>query len=623
MNNLLNNNFQPDIEYYQRFLDPSKNDSFNQATHPSNKPIIYKHIFAVDSRQRDYNIYPDANNYSIDIPDTYRNITGIELKAAMLPRTEYNVNSCNKYIDFVIGDYIKSIIIPKQPITINNKDYNNTNYVIKSIKLIIDPPTLTNSTLEQAEIEVDLDQNSRIISHKIINHGSGYSSSNPPSIKLGDMNIKCEIGNIFYSKFREGQYTIGGNPQFINNSTNPVESVQSWIPSNFINEVESSMSYAILKDTNYCYSRQSCLNELNGSDTSASKSDYPLFFNVRLMSQYPSLDSYSKDLVNRNNPDNFETNSCRFNRIYITNSLIFKSKDLPIGNFKDDEGFEYSVLKYDKISDNNYILYCSLVNALSTINGKYWSGLSYNDSNYKIAHWELLFANGQHELLNSATLLGYKKRNYTTGIFINSVETKNIITNTDSTLIPRGLTYCTEHDYYLVGDPEYVIMSFGTSNVLSDLNNRLDSNDYGNLNNVFACLIFDTVHPAVLQDLSSGKKESIYGSITDSNNNIATFMNNDNSFNEVTQLNGNIGSQNVNFNKPPGQMKAMKGTDFDRKVIEFVQPISQVNKINLRFSKFTTESNKRSNNELYDFHGKEHLLLFEITCSDLLTGNRS
>lgn len=121
MQNFVNNNYSPDISYFQQLDDPAQSEVFNKATHPAHKPIISKHIFAIDSRQRDYNIYPNANSYSIKIPDRYRNVTGIELKAAMLPRTEYNVNSSNKYLDVVIGDYISKIKASPRSGTIKKK----------------------------------------------------------------------------------------------------------------------------------------------------------------------------------------------------------------------------------------------------------------------------------------------------------------------------------------------------------------------------------------------------------------------------------------------------------------------------------------------------------------------
>ena len=109
MQNFVNDNYDPNVTYFNQLPDPATNEPFNRATHPADKPVVAKHIFAIDSRQRDYDKYPNANNYNMAIPERYRNVTSIELKAAMLPRTEYNVNGSNKYIDFAVGDYISKI----------------------------------------------------------------------------------------------------------------------------------------------------------------------------------------------------------------------------------------------------------------------------------------------------------------------------------------------------------------------------------------------------------------------------------------------------------------------------------------------------------------------------------
>ena len=66
----------------------------------------------------------------------------------------------------------------------------------------------------------------------------------------------------------------------------------------------------------------------------------------------------------------------------------------------------------------------------------------------------------------------------------------------------------------------------------------------------------------------------------------------------------------------------MKGADFDRKIVEFPQPVAQIFDLNVRFTKFTKLGSQGLDDELYDFHGKEHLLLFEITCADPKTGRR-
>jgi len=114
---------------------------------------------------------------------------------------------------------------------------------------------------------------------------------------------------------------------------------------------------------------------------------------------------------------------------------------------------------------------------------------------------------------------------------------------------------------------------------------------------------------------------STIDSLTSSNNGLPTFINKDTNFREVLQLTGNTGAQNVNYKMAPGMLRAQKGTDFDKKIVDFPQPVAQIFNLNIRFSKYS-KLGKGDEQELYNFHGKEHLLLFEITCGDLMTGKR-
>jgi len=493
--------------------------------------------------------------------------------------------------------------------------------------------TPSNSGVD-AIIEIDVDINSKIESFKIINAGSGYSKSNPPKVSLFDyIDFTIKIGNQYIAELREGQYSIGGNPQFTNNTDN--NNYQSWIPNDLICEIENSMSNSILSDTKYCYSRKSWKTLPTSSTQTDIKNynkDYPLLFTSRLMSQYPTIDSFSSS--SSENIENYDTNSCKFNRIYFNNVLILKTTGSPtedqlnsITPFVDSNGFQYSILKYDLIpgNDTNYILYCKLIDPLKTVSGSYWTGVAEgsmsNIFHAYLCHWEFLFATGINYVVNSASLFGFNKKNYCIPTQTNEISISHT-SGSSTTLIPSGLAYSTENDYYLVGDPEYVVLSFrpkyGGSSV-SGINDRVDSVGNSNIDRVFACLIYDTVQPAVLQDVSSGRSVSTINSISSSNNNIGTFV--DNTGNGVEVLTGNSGSQNVSYSKPPGMLKAMKGSDFDRKVVEFPQPVAQIYNLNLRFTKFSKGA-VGSEEELYNFHGKEHLLLFEITCGDLLTRKR-
>lgn len=631
MQNVVNNNYDPNINFFHQLPDPSQNEPFNRVTHPADKPIISKHIFAVDSRQRDYNFYPDANNYNVSIPDRYRNVSSIELKAAMLPRSEYNVNGSNKYIDFSVGDYINSIRQRNNlPITQTNKSTGKQEQMEPGVhKLNIVPSN-------GADIEVTLNSKSIITNYNFINQGSGFSNTNPPNISLGnytDFNVL--IGIKYTAELREGQYVIGGNPQFTEHKSGGSTVSQSWVPNNLLNEIESAMSYAILKTApnglNHCYSRKPWTSGNSGTSPS-STDDYPLLFTARLMSQYPSLDTYSNS--SRNDVSNYETNSCKFNRIYTTSCLIFRTNSLET-TYIDSEGFVYDVLHHDVVStgtatdpgNKEYIVYCKLNDSFQKAgsSSSYWCGLAKTSHQYdlRLEPWELLFATGEHNIVNSATLLGYNKRNYGNSSINDPIEVLHT-SSEKTTLVPIGNTYSSENDYYMYGDPEYVVLSFRSKNggnSISGINDRVDSQPDTNIDRVFACLIFDTVQPAVLQDVSSGKSDATIGSMGNDNNNLGTFMNYDSALSEVKQLTGNSGSQNVSYSKGSGQLKAMKGADFDRKVIDFPQPVSQISSLNIRFSKFS-HLGQGHDNELYDFHGKEHLLLFEITCSDLMTGRR-
>ena len=616
MQNFENMNFRPDVSEYIQFPDPRQNEPFNRATQPSDKPIINKHIFAVDSRQRDYSKYPKANNYYIPIPERYRNVTGIELKAAMLPRTEYNVNSVNKYLDFVIGDFITDVITNGKLTNFNTSDAGIYNFT-------------TQGTGINGEIQFELETNSKITNITIINSGTGYSYSDPPRFVCTDtskqylfdsLNINAVIGFEYVGLIREGQYSIGGNPEFYETAGPPATTQQSWVPNNLVCELENAMSNAILNDANHCYSRKSVVQR--GTNV-AGGTDYPLLFTTRLMSQYPNVTTYETGI--QTNPENYNTNACNFNRMYFTNCLIFKYTNVfaPTvgGNVTDGNAIDYTILKVEKIPasamDNEYIIYCSLDDPSVS-----WEGLA-PVNGLELAHWEFLFASGRNKVINSASLLGYNKRNYG---YNDRVQNEVIQVNTANTLIPSGLTYSTENDYYLYGDPEYVVLSFRPKyggNTITGINDRVDSNPNSNLDRVFACLIYDTVQPAVLQDVSSGKLDTFYNSPADTNNkNIGTFLEYDSNFTDTKQLVGNSGSINTSYNKPPGQLKAMKGADFDRKIVEFPQPVAQIFDMNIRFTKFSKGA-IGSDEELYNFHGKEHLLLFEITCSDFMTGKRS
>ncbi len=127
------------------------------------------HIIAIDSRERDLRMYPNPASYSIMFNKRFKNVTSLELKGAVLPKTEYNVNTGNRFIPFNVQDYITSINIVNPGYGYVNGSYGfatlNPNGVAITLPAI--------STGIQAQITVTV-QDSSITSVIIQQRGTGY-----------------------------------------------------------------------------------------------------------------------------------------------------------------------------------------------------------------------------------------------------------------------------------------------------------------------------------------------------------------------------------------------------------------------------------------------------------------
>jgi hypothetical protein len=96
-----------------------------------------------------------------------------------------------------------------------------------------------------------------------------------------------------------------------------------------------------------------------------------------------------------------------------------------------------------------------------------------------------------------------------------------------------------------------------------------------NINNKFCIVLYDANDPDVIDSLINSK--------------------------------GTTDSITSKINKKSGNLKSMKGTDFDKKVIKFDPPVI-IENIEIIFYK--------NNNELYNFHNREHLLTFDLITAD-------
>lgn len=264
------NPFYPEIKTTPIF------DSAERATLPQQKVYIPSFTVIVDSRQRDFKTYPYPSYYKIMLGYTFKNVTSIELKGSVIPRSSYNVHSTNNKIDFSIGSSITSINIIN-----GGADYTYVPTVT------IDPPIFPGIQATATAVLEPITK--RISGITITNAGSGYSASSPPNINIQPPNngknvatATAKIGVQYTSVLREGQYNIGGNP------TPP-----SSVPSGLILEIQDALNYSV-----------------NGGNY-VSGSTSP--FVVRLVSQYPELDAII------GSPESTNTNATQYNRIQITN----------------------------------------------------------------------------------------------------------------------------------------------------------------------------------------------------------------------------------------------------------------------------------------------------------------
>ncbi len=257
--------------------DDSVYKSSFKATHPSKETYIASKTVVLDSRQRNIKKYKYPNYYRLDVGDVFKNITSVELRGVIIPKSSYNVHSSNNKIDFGIGDTVTVIKIIEK----------GAGYTSPPIITLTGPKgggvTATASSFINAQGQI---QNIAIVIP-----GSGYTPGNPPAIIISppgnskngvQAKAVALVGIHYTAELRVGEYTIGGNP------TPP-----STTPTGLLLEIQNAMNYTVN----------------GGAYDPASTSP----FAVRVVSQYPELGATP------GTPEAADTNACRYNRIQVTN----------------------------------------------------------------------------------------------------------------------------------------------------------------------------------------------------------------------------------------------------------------------------------------------------------------
>ncbi len=186
------------------------------------------------------------------------------------------------------------------------------------------------------------------------------------------------------------------------------------------------------------------------------------------------------------------------------------------------------------------------------------------------------FTNNQFTSGSPFRILGFNKTIYTSAVDkvkiygrtdTGECSSADLNTGIVHTIGINAISSC--YDYNLKDDPKYIIMQLDFGNKSAD---RIESSDIAT-NQKFAVIIYDANEP-----------DNIY------------------TYNGVS-----IGPVQLKVQRPPGNLKALKGSDFDKKILTFEPPIT-VENFKISFYKY--------DNTLYNFHNREHLLTFELDIAD-------
>jgi hypothetical protein len=129
----------------------------------------------------------------------------------------------------------------------------------------------------------------------------------------------------------------------------------------------------------------------------------------------------------------------------------------------------------------------------------------------------------------------------------------------------------TRYDYNLLDYPNYLIMDLSVGRNSMNRNESLDKN----INNSFCVILYDANDPDNIETVNINK--------------------------------GMYEPLSIRINRKQGNLKALKGTDFDKKIIKFDPPII-IENLEVKFYKY--------NNEPYNFNNREHMLSFELITAE-------
>ena len=124
MNNRLHSNFPESINHKIPKTKVNYQDLILEPPKPNIKTKKDSLRFVIDSRDRDYQKYPNPNNYVIDFTNEITNVTSIELVKGYVPNSQYVINNTNNTLHYQY----------EGECCINSKKLENGNYTIEDLQ---------------------------------------------------------------------------------------------------------------------------------------------------------------------------------------------------------------------------------------------------------------------------------------------------------------------------------------------------------------------------------------------------------------------------------------------------------------------------------------------------------
>ena len=213
------------------FLLPN-NINLNNQSGELNSSNLRTSIIVVDSRNRDVSKYPDANNYTYLLNESYRRVYEMEMLYAFIPRSQNLINNSNNILYLNLDNTKINLVIPAgnysqtddSKIDIPSKATPITPFISKNLDYIIN--LVLNKYTKGSKINCLYDHNTDKYYFVYNNYVSGATAIKNANIKEFNLDFKGKKEKI--SNFEDGtEYILEEKQMYKENS---IGSILGFLP---------------------------------------------------------------------------------------------------------------------------------------------------------------------------------------------------------------------------------------------------------------------------------------------------------------------------------------------------------------------------------------------------------